>query len=83
MLHKKPEITYPTKWHYKIICEDEESFCKELFEIMNKEYVLEPSKISKQGKYKSFSLITEVSTQEERDAVFVAIKELKTVSYVL
>ena len=83
MLHKKAEITYPTQWHYKVVCTDEEQFKSAITTILEKEHSLEYSKESKEGKYKSFLLITEVANEEERNHIFRTIKSLEVVAFVL
>lgn len=83
MLGKKPKILYPTKWHYKIVCTDEERLKIELFEILDKKYTIEASRVSKKGKYKSFLVVIEVESADERDRIFRKIKALESVVYLL
>lgn len=83
MLHKKQEIVYPTKWHYKIVCTDEERLKLELFDLLDKKYTIEHSKVSREGKYKSFLVVLEVESADERDSIYRGIKALESVVYVL
>lgn len=81
---QKPDITYPCDWEYKVIVPkgtDLESICKEI--LTTKKYNLTPSKKSKTDKYESFSLLTNVISEEERGKFFRDLKNHKDIKYVL
>jgi len=77
------ELTYPREWHYKVFCSDEERLKIELFDILDKKCTIEASKVSKKGKYKSFLVVLDVESADERDSIFRSIKALESVVYVL
>lgn len=72
---KKPQITYPTFWEYKVIFDnfaDENSIIKEC--VGDKNHKLTPSNSSKNGKFKSFNLVVLVSSENERLELFSLLK---------
>ena len=72
---KKPQITYPAFWEYKVIFDsfaDENSIIKEC--VGDKNHKLTPSNSSKNGKFKSFNLVVLVSSEHERLELFSLLK---------
>ncbi|QQF52677.1 HP0495 family protein [Campylobacter fetus] len=73
--NEKPEIVYPIFWEYKIILDkdsDEKNVIKEC--VGNRNYTLDFSKNSAEGKFKSFNLAVLVNSDEERLELFSLLK---------
>lgn len=81
---KKPEISYPSEWEYKIIITKNLDVKKIIEDILKgKEYSLKASKTSKEGKYESYSVKTLVTNEDEREEFFSSFKSHENVKYVL
>jgi len=82
--NRKPEISYPNKWEYKIIGSDVDEMINAV-EIIVKdfEYELVPSNISKKGNYFSMNVIVLVPTEEFRDKIFKELTEHRAISFVI
>lgn len=81
---KKPEITYPRIWAFKVIGSDPEAVMEAIrFCLSGREYECEASNRSRTGKYRSFSLLTVVDSEEERDRLFFALRDHDAVNMVL
>ncbi len=80
---KKPIIDYPCEWKYKLILEkaDAKAIAKEV--LGKKEFKCESSRDSKGGKYTSYNLTTLVINENERLAIFEALKAHKDTKFVL
>lgn len=79
---KKPDISYPTFWEYKVIFQNEdnaEDMIKDV--VVNKEHKLSFSKFSKDKKYKSYSLNVLVADEHQRIQIFSSLK--RVAKYVL
>lgn len=80
---EKLKIDYPCKWSYKIIGSNKEEMQKAVFEILQDKYEMLPSKSSIKDKYHSFDIHTEVRDEEERNRIFVALKECGVIRFVI
>ncbi|OFI50614.1 hypothetical protein CFF27374_00775 [Campylobacter fetus subsp. fetus] len=68
-------MVYPIFWEYKIILDkdsDEKNLVKEC--VGNRNYTLDFSKNSAEGKFKSFNLAVLVNSDEERLELFSLLK---------
>lgn len=77
-------LIYPCKWEYKVVVEIEE----DIKEIMNKaiskrDYKIKSSKLSKEGKYKSYTVSLLVHNNDDRKCIYESIKTQKNVKIVL
>jgi putative lipoic acid-binding regulatory protein len=80
----KLELDYPCSWIYKVIGlskEDIQIATKELF--INREYKITQSKVSKKGKFKSYSIETLVHNEEDRQSLYLLLKSHKKIKMVL
>lgn len=83
-MKKKPEITYPCKWSYKVIATDRKYIAKTVPELLeSREYEFAESRQSTTGKYTSFSLSLRVNSEAERNKIFNILKYLPSVKMVL
>lgn len=80
---RRPEISYPCEWGYRVIGESEEDIRDAIFEIINKEHRFSRSNKSRTGKYVSFNIELEVESEAERDAIFRAFKVHKAIKMVI
>jgi len=84
MAHDKPEILYPTQWHYRIIGTTEEPIRNVIDSVMGgKNYNVALSNQSSGGKYLSFLLTTVVDSEEERVSIFESLKASDEIKMVL
>jgi putative lipoic acid-binding regulatory protein len=80
----KPDIPYPCHWPYKIIGADAQGIDRTIRHILaNKEFDLQYSHHSKRGTYTSFNLSVRVNDETERNAIYVALREIPTVKIVI
>ena len=80
----KPAINYPCPWTYKVIGYDEALLRKIIAEIItDRSYRIEVSHSSKTGKYICLNLITEVSNEDNRVAMYEALRNHPAVKIVL
>ena len=80
----KLELNYPCDWEYKVIglsIEDIQIVAKEL--LIDRDYEIKHSKISKKGKFKSYSLQTLVHNEDDRQNLYLALKKHQKVRMVL
>ena len=81
---KRPKITYPCKWGYRIIGEDGEALKAAVTDILGeRKYDLSFSNISRKGKYISLELTTVVETEEVRNRIFGALQAHPAVKVVI
>jgi putative lipoic acid-binding regulatory protein len=80
---KKVEIEYPCRWEYKVIVECENTLKVAVFDILDIEYTLTPSKSSSSGKYKSFNISLTVTSHTHRIEIFEKLKSHNDIKYVL
>ena len=83
--NKGPEkVVYPCRWHYKVIGPDREKLAAALQEYAgSRAGAVSPSRSSSGGKYHSFNLAVSVASEEERNAIYQAIKNHPHVTMVL
>jgi len=70
----RPEIEYPTDWHYKIIGDNVDEMLNtinEISELYNSE--LTPSSISKKGNYVSLNLTVLVENEIIRNEIYTRL----------
>lgn len=78
---KKPKITYPCRWGFKVIGLQEEALRRAVPECLAgclgaaavRPWQLDYSRASAQGKYVSLTLNLEVRSEKERDGLFAAL----------
>ena len=71
---KRPKITYPCQWGYRIIGTDGEAMkCAVEDVLADKQYELSFSNISSAGKYISLELTVFVENEEVRNRIFTAL----------
>jgi putative lipoic acid-binding regulatory protein len=81
---KKPKIDYPTKWEYKIIGSNVNEMIKAVESIViDLEYDITPSNISKKGKYFSLNLVVLVSSEMKRDKIFQDLTNHPAMKFVI
>ncbi|GAA8099449.1 DUF493 family protein [Helicobacter pylori] len=74
---KKPTITYPCLWDYRVIMTTkDESVLKELLETYQRPFKLELKNTSKNAKFYSFNVSMEVSNEAERNEIFQRISQV-------
>ena len=82
--NKKPQIDYPCKWPYKIIGESVEKMITAVEEIIiDLEYDLTPSNISRKGKYFSLNISVVVPSETIRDKIFREFTNHSAIKYVM
>jgi hypothetical protein len=80
---KKPEITYPCVWQYKVIGEDITSLTRAITTVCPTQLSLAPSKTSSGGKYCSLNVEIEVADEASRLAIYQNLKNHLAVKMVL
>ncbi|AFI05344.1 HP0495 family protein [Helicobacter cetorum] len=84
MLSKKPTIIYPCTWDYRVIATtNDESLLRKLIETYKRPFKLELKNTSKTGKFYSFNVSIEVSSELERNEIFQKISHERYVIQVL
>lgn len=81
---KKPEISYPCFWEYKLIINSSqklENIIKEA--LKDKEYKISKSNKSKNNSYESYNVSIFVLCEDERLALFENFKQNKQIKFVL
>ncbi len=82
--NKKPEITYPCEWTFKVIGDDVESMILAMEEaVRDFNYEITPSNISKKGKYFSMNLIVSIISDEERYLIYDLLSKSDSIKYIL
>lgn len=78
------KLEYPRKWIFKVIGENQTLVEKIIDEIVEgKEFTLNHSQNSKQGKYCSLNLELIVESEEERDLIYTSLNKNENISMVL
>jgi putative lipoic acid-binding regulatory protein len=81
-LNGRPAIGYPTAWEYKVIGRDEDELSRAVADCIaqwspagepERPWDLTWSRASKGGQYVSLTLVLEVRSEVERDALFQAL----------
>ena len=81
---KKPEINYPTKWEYKIIGSNVDEMIKAVESIVvDLEYDITPSNISKKANYFSLNVSVIVPSEFVRDKIFQNLTEHTAIKFVI
>jgi len=81
---EKPKIEYPRSWAFKIIALENASVKLVVQRCLGERaFQLEASNASRTGKYCSFSLLTTVESEAERDQIFYALRDSDGVKMVL
>ncbi len=84
MTQKKPKIDYPCKWEYKIIGLSEVAVKDAVVTTLTqRDYKLNFSHKSRTGKYHSYSLETQVSSEEDRNIIFNGLSKSKNIQTVI
>jgi uncharacterized protein len=82
--NKKPQIDYPCKWSYKIIGDNIKEMVSAVEEVMvDLEYDLTPSNISRKGKYFSLNIIVVVPSEVMRDLIFQNLNKHPAIKFVM
>lgn len=67
----KLELDYPCNWTYKLVIRHEQDIVKIVKEVLDqREHGIKPSKTSKEGKFKSYSLDLIVEDEEDRKSLY-------------
>lgn len=80
---KKPAISYPCTWLYKVIGEDSSSLTRAIETVCPGRAFISPSKNSSGGKYCSLNVEIEVSDEISRLAIYQNLKNHLAVKMVL
>ena len=81
---KKVLIEYPSAWTYKLIGHEKEAIKKAIHEvILERAHSLKHSNKSKTGKYVSMNLELVITSDEERNFIFEALKAHQQIKMVL
>jgi putative lipoic acid-binding regulatory protein len=81
---EKPKIEYPTEWSFTVIGRDKgkvEDAIKDI--LQHKEHSCKFSKVSKNGKFTSYSAKCVVDSQDERDKIYKTFSNHSDVDYVM
>jgi len=82
--NKKPQIDYPCKWPYKIIGESVEEMISAVEGVLiNLEYDLTPSSISRKAKYFSLNITVDVPSEIMRDLIFQKLTKHPSIKFVI
>lgn len=82
--NKKPQIDYPCKWSYKIIgLSVEEMIAAVEGIVVNLDYELTPSNISRKAKYFSLNVTVLVSSETVRDIIFQNFSNHPAIKFVI
>jgi putative lipoic acid-binding regulatory protein len=82
--NKKPQIEYPRKWPYKIIGENIEEMINAVEEVVvDVEYDLTPSNVSRKGKYFSLNITVFVPSEVVRDLIFQKLSKHPAIKFVI
>lgn len=82
--NKKPQIDYPCKWSYKIIgISVEEMIAAVEGIVVNLDYELTPSNISRKAKYFSLNVTVLVPSETVRDIIFQNFSNHPAIKFVI
>lgn len=80
----KPQIEYPCVWSYKIIGANVEQMVSAVEEvIIDFEYDLTPSNISRKANYFSLNLTVNVPSEHVRDRIFQKLTKHPAIKFVI
>ncbi len=81
---QQPQIDYPTDWGFKLIGKDEKELHACIKEVLgHKEHACSYGNASSGGKFHSYNASCVVDSKEERDALFKAFQDHKSVKMVI
>jgi len=82
--NNRPQIVYPCKWSYKIIGANIEQMLTAVKEsIVNLEYDITPSNISRKAKYFSLNISVEVPSEVVRNLIFQKLTDHPAIKFVI
>lgn len=82
--NKKPQIDYPCEWSYKIIGENVEKMITAVEEIIvNLEYDISASNISRKAKYFSLNVSVVVPSEIVRDSTFQKLSTHPAIKFII
>jgi uncharacterized protein len=80
---KRPDITYPCEWSYKIIGSNIDNMIKAIeAAVSGLNYEVTPSNISKKGNYFSLNLTLTVPNEVVRDLIYQKLDSCESVKIV-
>lgn len=79
----KEELQFPRVWEYRLIASSKKELEEAIFEIIDKEYEIEDSNRSKNGKYISVNLKIEVLSKKEMIDIFEKFNAHSYIKYVI
>lgn len=80
----KPDISYPTKWQYKIIGRVPSELLSCIKEVMGgREHTCSKGNSSKTGKFTTYNTTCTVTSEEERNKIFKYFEESESVKMVI
>lgn len=82
-LEGRPLIEYPTIWEYRVIGKDRDSLQARIAQVLKKDFTLQEGRSSSKGKFVSLIAKVRVENQDQRDAIFQALKQSQEVIIVL
>ena len=81
---RKPDITYPCTWEYKVIGENQEQLRALIFKACDPAIPeIKLSNISSSGKYYSLNATLEVDSEEMRNSIFDKLHKHPSVKMVI
>lgn len=84
MTQEKPKIEYPCSWEYKVIGLGEVAIKNAAVgAFAQREYELVFSHTSRTGKYHSYTIKTEVRSEEDRNQIFAALSAAEGIQTVI
>lgn len=82
-LEGRPLIEYPTIWEYRVIGKDRDLLQARIAQVLKKDFTLQEGRSSSKGKFVSLIAKVRVENQDQRDAIFQALKQSQEVIIVL
>jgi putative lipoic acid-binding regulatory protein len=80
----RPDISYPTRWGFKLIGRDREAIYACIKEVMrDREHECSVGNSSKTGKFHSYNTSCIVESEEERNRLFKCFEEHKDIKMVI
>ncbi|RXK11512.1 DUF493 domain-containing protein [Halarcobacter mediterraneus] len=81
---EKLQLDYPCSWKYKIVIHEKSNANKITEEIfLQREFNIEKSKVSKKGKFESYSLELIVHNEDDRKEIYKMLGDHKDIKMVL
>lgn len=78
------ELNYPCNWIYKIVVKEEIKIKKVVKEVvLEREHSVKESKVSKKGKYKSYSLELLVHNEDDRKELYKLLGDHEDIKMVI